>query len=100
MIGRKDPTREMLAMPRQKLRDTLSKLHADLAATPELNPETVSQLREVMADIENLLNESSSTQHETLSARLKEAMADFENSHPRLTATVGQLADTLSGMGI
>jgi len=87
-------------MPRQKLRDTLSKLHEDLAAEPQLNPETASLLREVMADIENLLNDSSSTGHESLATRLADATADFENSHPRLTATVGQLADALSGMGI
>ena len=87
-------------MPRQKLRDTLTKLHEDLASTPELNPQTVSQLREVMADIENLLDDSGNGQHETLAARLAEAKANFENSHPRITATVGQLADALSGMGI
>jgi hypothetical protein len=87
-------------MPKQKLRETLSRLHEDLAAEPQLDAETARLLRNVLTDIEKLLGEQDDVEHETLASRLAEATADFESSHPRLTATVGQLADALSGMGI
>lgn len=87
-------------MPEKKLRDTLSKLHEDLAAEPPLDTETAALLRDLVADIEKLLAHRDEASRDTLVARLADATADFENSHPRLTATVGQLADALSGMGI
>jgi hypothetical protein len=97
-------------MPRQKLTETLSRLHEELAAEPALNDETAALLRAILADIEKLLaadqdeaagaKTGAKPENETLVSRLADATADFENSHPRLTATVGQLADALSGMGI
>jgi hypothetical protein len=87
-------------MPRQRLRDTLTKLHDDLATEPKLDAETAALLRDILADIEKLLGDTGDTGSESLVSRLTDATSDFENSHPRLTATVGQLADALSGMGI
>ncbi len=87
-------------MPKQRLSETLSKLHQELAAEPTLDSETTDQLKTVLADIEGLLAASEAEGHESLVERLSEATSDFETSHPRLSAAVAQLADALSGMGL
>jgi hypothetical protein len=87
-------------MPKKKLRDTLARLHQELAAEPTLDAETSALLREILADIEGLLSEGGGAPPEGLAARLADTTSNFESSHPRLVATVGQLADALSGMGI
>ena len=80
--------------------ETLSRLHEELAAAPELDAETAALLRDVLTDIEALLARRDASGHESLARKLAEAAADFEASHPRLTAAVGQLADALGRMGI
>jgi hypothetical protein len=85
-------------MPEQRLRDTLQRLHDELAAHPDLDGETTALLREVLADISGLLEGRSAG--DNLATRLQSATSDFEATHPRLTAAVTQLADALSGMGI
>ena len=94
-------------MPEQRLRDTLERLHEELAAHPDLDGETAGLLRDVLADITALLEQrrtggeqGQAGPDESLSGRLQSATSDLQTMHPRLTTAVAQLADALSGMGI
>jgi len=87
-------------MPEQRLRETLERLHEELASTPELDAETASALAEVLSDCERLLTDRDAAAHESLTQRLADATNDFEVEHPKLTAAVTKLAEALAGMGI
>lgn len=94
-------------MPEQRLRDTLQRLHDDLAAEPDLDGETATMLGDILADITRLLDDragadpdAQGAQDDSLAGRLASATGDFEATHPRLTTAVTQLAEALSAMGI
>ena len=87
-------------MPEQRLRETLTRLHEELSATPELDAETASLLADVLKDCERLLTDRDAATHETITQRLADATNDFEVEHPKLTAAVTKLAEALAGMGI
>ena len=86
-------------MPRQALRKQLTELHGELASASELDPELRELLREVAGDIEKLLGEEPSTADQ-LQGRIRQATVDFEAEHPRLAHILGDLADTLTKLGI
>ena len=59
-------------------------------------------LREAAADIETALQSEDvgTIEHQTLSARLNDAVSEFESSHPTLYAVVNRMVDVLGQMGI
>ncbi len=89
-------------MDKQEFHRKLEQLHAELqdAAPPDSNDrETMQKLSE---DIRKILEQEESETHhyQSLSERLKEAIAQVEASHPRVTLLMRQVIDQLAFMGI
>jgi hypothetical protein len=89
-------------MPDQHLREMLEKLHAELKRTGgSIDDRSREMLRAVMDDIRAILEPSADEAHpESLGQRLREAVDEFEESHPALTEAVGRVVDALAKMGI
>ena len=90
-------------MEKPALRETLQQLHDELEETPQIDDNIRELLHSVMQDIRHVIEtqESQPTPHpQSLIDRLEEVTTQFELSHPRLTAAVGRLIDSLSSMGI
>lgn len=86
-------------MEKQHLRDQLAALHAALADAESVGPEARDLLRAVMDDIQRVL-ELEEREPEGLVDRLREAVEDFEESHPTLAEATGRVIDALARMGI
>jgi hypothetical protein len=84
---------------KQHLRDQLAALHAALADAESVGPEARDLLRAVMDDIQRVL-ELEEREPEGLVDRLREAVEDFEESHPTLAEATGRVIDALARMGI
>lgn len=91
-------------MPRQALRKHLADLHDELASAGDLDPALRQQLRDVADDIESLLGEPSpepmAAAGSQLRERLRRVTVEFEAEHPRLAHVIGDVADTLTKLGI
>lgn len=86
-------------MSHKELSDALETVHRELSASEQLDPEDVARLRATMAQIEMALDQQAETT-DVLSADVTTAASSFEESHPRLTQTLGRIADMLQQMGI
>lgn len=82
------------------LQELLDNLHAELSQTVNLDHEARERLQQLAADIQRTLAGEASSEAAELSSGLLASVDRFEASHPRLTETVGQLAQALAGMGI
>ena len=87
-------------MDKQHLRTQLASLHQALADADSVGPEARELLRAVMEDIERLLEVEEREEPEGLMDRLREAVEDFEESHPTLAEAAGRVIDALARMGI
>jgi hypothetical protein len=88
-------------LEKQHLREQLAALHAALADAEAVGPEARELLRAVMEDIQRLLEvEEREEEPEGLVERLREAVEDFEESHPTLSEAAGRVIDALARMGI
>lgn len=89
-------------MEREDLREQLAALHAALGDDGEsVGPEARELLRAVMDDIQRVLDvEEGDEQPEGLVDRLRDAVEDFEESHPTLAEAAGRVIDALARMGI
>ena len=83
-----------------ELERRLSELHAELARTQSVDPESRELLEHVRRDIESVLERSDERGQSTLRGRLEAAIEHFETSHPVLTATMGRVMDQLANLGI
>jgi hypothetical protein len=87
-------------LDKQHLRTQLASLHQALADADSVGPEARELLRAVMDDIERLLEVEEREEPEGLMDRLREAVEDFEESHPTLAEAAGRVIDALARMGI
>ncbi|HEY8492579.1 MAG TPA: DUF4404 family protein [Myxococcota bacterium] len=89
-------------MAKQQLRAQLAALHEALADAESVGPEARELLENVMEDIRQLLEleEQRAGEPEGLIERLREAVEDFEESHPVLAEAAGRVIDALARMGI
>jgi hypothetical protein len=86
---------------KEDLREQLAALHAALGDGESVGPEARELLRAVMEDIERVLDiEAGDERDEGLVDRLREAVGDFEESHPTLAEAAGRVIDALARMGI
>ena len=87
---------------RQRLRETVEKLQAQLKEAQSLDPKVAACLRETIADIQASLagERRKPSGGRSLADRLSEVALDFEASHPTLAGTVGSIIDALARMGI
>jgi len=94
-------------LEKQQLRAQLASLHQALADAQSdeseggarVGPEARELLQAVMRDIQRLLDEREE-EPEGLVDRLREAVEDFEESHPALSEAAGRVIDALARMGI
>ena len=88
-------------MPREALRENLTRLHTELESVENLDEELHTLLRRVANDIEKVLGEEEPAEEpHPRRAQLDEIALKFEADHPRLASVLGELADTLAKLGI
>ena len=87
-------------MPREALRENLTKLHTELESVENLDEELHALLRRVADDIEKVLGDEEPVEAHPRRAHLDEIALKFEADHPRLASVLGELADTLAKLGI
>jgi hypothetical protein len=89
--------------PSNPLRQSLAKLHAQLSGTRQADGASKQLLREVLADIERLLQEENQVAPANASAstsKLEALAVRFDSDHPALSASLRQFIDLLGRAGI
>lgn len=88
-------------MDDQKLRNLLEQLHTELERTPDLDDKGRALLRDLDADIRQLLENS---KVETVQPRvlglLEDTIDHFEITHPTLTMALSEMLTALNNAGI
>jgi hypothetical protein len=90
-------------MPKAQLRERIQELLGELEQVETADQGARDRLASVLQDIREAIEETGgedSGEQESLLERLNEATRHFEESHPKLTAMVGRVADSLSNLGI
>lgn len=90
-------------MDRDKLKETLAKLHGELAAADRMDVESAQMLHEAIDDINGALERTGETiekKTEETHDRLENLAVRFDMDHPRLASLVRQLNAALSRIGI
>ncbi len=93
------PVHKVVLKIAMTLEHVLEDLKAELEISDRLQPEKRDRLLSSIAEIEQVLKQQESLT-ESLSQRFREMAQDFELTHPRLTHTVGRVADALAQIGI
>jgi hypothetical protein len=86
-------------VPKESLRKDLKRLHAELRAADEIDPDLAALLDEVVSDIEQLLADQT-PRPESLNEKIAAAAVTFEAEHPRLARVLEDLTDTLAKLGL
>jgi predicted component of type VI protein secretion system len=86
-------------MSKDTLRKSLERLHEELAATSELDPQARALLSHVAADIERVLA-GGSAHSQSLPEQVEEAAVRFEADHPHLARTLNEITDALARLGV
>ena len=93
-------------MAKDELSQTLDKLHRELSQSPQVDEQTLHSMRTLVEEIQAILAKSDTAEPTqpppalTINQRLQDLISDFEVRHPQLTATLSQIADRLTDMGI
>jgi hypothetical protein len=102
----------MSSAEHKQLQESLTRLHAELAAAPRIDPASRELLREVLADIERVLHAPppqapkiapKSTHRVSASTsmpRLEALAIEFDAEHPTIAGTLRQLVDLLGRAGL
>jgi hypothetical protein len=86
-----------------KLREQLEQLQAEIRQAHSVDEEGKTLLRDLDADIHDLLARSQEQPVQVPPSTIKglqDSLAHFEVSHPSLTALISNLLETLSNAGI
>lgn len=88
-------------MSHDDLLRALEVVHRELNDSEHLDADEVSRLRETMREIQDAIDPEKSENDESVSLtdRISESTHYFEEHHPRLTNTLGRIADMLQQMG-
>jgi hypothetical protein len=90
-----------MANPESSLKESLDELREALEAPDDLDEELRAELRSAAEEILEALDPDHERELSgSLRERLTNTLERFEKSHPKITETVGRLADALSDMGI
>lgn len=84
-------------MDRDRLRTLLTELHRELGSADHLDAESRALVEQVLADVDRL---DTTPSHVTSAGNLRDLVLRLESGHPRLAATIGQVADALGRLGI
>lgn len=85
-------------MPKAKISELLKQLEIEIENVDALPDQDKDRLGKLINTIEQGMNDDSLD--DELNQSLVTAVADFEASHPRLTAIINDILVTLSNMGI
>jgi hypothetical protein len=80
-------------MDKEALREHLAKLHAELAGSGPVDPETRALLDDVLRDITRLTADPPAQ-------RLERVAVQFEADHPAIAANVRRLVELLGRAGV
>ena len=84
-------------MKHQELEELLKKLHAEVDSIDSVDEENLKLLRDLEKDIDELLDRSDTS---SIVERLRDAIKQFEVSHPTLTSMLSEISNILSNAGI
>ena len=90
-------------MDKDSLHDLAAKLHSELSDALRADPKSKETLREVMQDINRLIDartDDAAAPHGALPGKLERIAVQFEADHPTLAASARQLVDLLGEVGI
>jgi len=88
-------------MPEEKLYEKLKSLHETLQNAESLDDKSRALLEQIEDDISALMaDRGEEPKGETLADRVREATQTFEEEHPQITETVGQVMETLARFGV
>lgn len=90
-------------MERRELRETLEKLHDELHGTRTVTEADRALLEELAADVRRVLDsqaEAPSARHQGLRDRLDQGLYELQEDHPQLVASIRNVVNYLSAMGI
>jgi hypothetical protein len=88
---------------RKRLKNLLKELHAELDGADSMDVASRDQLVALAKDIEDTLGVDVSAVDDSDGSDdspLSKAALEFETDHPRVAGILGQIADTLSKLGI
>ncbi len=87
--------------PREELHSTLTRLHDELHEAHSVSAENRLLLSELMGDIRRVLEGQPMPPGEPgLRERLEESVAELEDAHPQLVASIRSVVNYLSATGI
>ena len=90
-----------MSNPGPSLNEIIDELREVLEAPEDLDEELRAELRGVAEELLEALDPDHERElSDSLRDRLTNTLERFEKSHPKITETVGRLADALSDMGI
>jgi hypothetical protein len=95
--------KEVLAMNDKELCKLLEQLHSEIEATQSVDEKEREMLRDLDADIQDLLERCKAEQVEThpiTIRRLEDAIDYMTVNHPTLTAMLSNMLNTLSNAGV
>ena len=89
-------------MTDNKLSNLLEQLHDELDSTEAVDEKGRELLRDLNADIQELLkrSEGAGSQDDSLLERWQESIDHFEVTHPTLTTALAQILNVLNNAGI
>jgi Domain of unknown function (DUF4404) len=104
MSPTRPPTRAGHSPSRAELQSSLERLHAELAASEELDTHSRALLQMVLADIQRVLaaphGQPAQAATEGAPERLEQLAVRFEVRHPLLAGSIRQFVDLLSRAGL
>ena len=88
-------------MSHDDLLRALEVVHRELNDSDHLDADEVARLRETVREIQEAIDPeiADSDESASLTDRISESRRYFEEHHPRLTNTLGRIADMLQQMG-
>lgn len=87
-------------MDRDRLRALLTELHRELGSADQLDPESRALVEQILVDVERLEAPPAAESAGATDGDLRDLVLKLESEHPRLAATIGQVADALGRIGI
>lgn len=87
---------------RNQLKNLLGELHAELKHAEAMDDKSRAELVKLAREIEDSVGDTAaaSTDSNPHESKLGQAVLEFETDYPRVSGVLGQIADTLSKMGI
>ncbi|HEX4413843.1 MAG TPA: DUF4404 family protein [Lacipirellulaceae bacterium] len=88
-------------MDKNRLLETLDALRAELAQSSEVDPAMLAELRQLTDEFRQAAEPQASpvAPGNSTPSGLKDLLLRFEADHPRLTVSIGKVADALAAMG-